>query len=152
MLIGKVARLALVATGAFASFAVAAAPADVITTRQQGFKQMGKAFKAINDNLKATPSVDLIRTNAAVIAQQAPKVGTWFPAGTGKEVGVKTGALPAIWQQKGEFDAGARKLADAARAFNATAAKGDIGEIRTAAGALGQTCKGCHQTFRERES
>ncbi|PZU09143.1 cytochrome c [Sphingomonas sp.] len=152
MLIGKAVRYALIASGALVSFSVAAAPADIITTRQQGLKQMGKAFKAISDNLKATPDVGLIRTNAAVIAMQAPKVGGWFPKGSGKEVGVKTGALPTIWQQRAEFDADSKKLADAAKAFSAAATKGNVDEIKASAGALGQTCKGCHQTFRERES
>ncbi|QJU58960.1 cytochrome c [Sphingomonas sp. AP4-R1] len=152
MVVMKAVRFALIATGALASFSVAAAPADVITARQQGYKQIGRAFKAIGDSLKATPDVALIRTNAAVIAQQAPKITSWFPAGTGKEAGVKTGALPAIWSQRAEFDADAKKFADAAKAFNGVAAKGNVDEIKTAAGALGQTCKGCHTTFRERDS
>lgn len=152
MHIRDIVRFTLIASGALASFAVAAAPADVITARQQGYKQIGKAFKAINDNLKETPDVALIRTNAATIAQLAPKVNTWFPAGTGKETGIKTAALPTVWTQRPEFAADAKKFADAAKLFDAAAKKGDIAAIRTAAGDLGQTCKTCHQTFRERQS
>jgi cytochrome c556 len=152
MTIAKLARFTMIAAGALASVSVAAAPADIIAARQQGYKQIGKAFKTINDNLKATPDVALIRTNAKVIAKLAPKVATWFPAGTGKEAGVKTAALPAIWTQRADFDAASRKFADAAKAFDAVAAKGNMDDIKTAAGALGQTCKGCHQNFRERDS
>jgi cytochrome c556 len=152
MLIGKAARFALIATGALAAVSVAAAPADVITARQKNYKQIGKAFKAISDNLKTTPDVKLIQANAPVIAKFAPKVSTWFPAGTGKETGVKTAALPAVWSQRAEFDADAKKFADAAAAFDGVVKKGNLDEIKVSAGALGKTCKGCHDTFRERES
>jgi cytochrome c556 len=152
MLIGKAARFALIATGVLAAVSVAAAPADVITARQKNYKQIGKAFKAISDNLKTAPDVKLIQANAPVIANLAPKVSTWFPAGTGKEAGVKTAALPAIWSQRAEFDADAKKFAEAAAAFDGVVKKGNIDEIKVSAGALGKTCKGCHDTFRERES
>ena len=145
-------RRALVAGAVAASLvagaALAASAGQTVAARQQNYKQIGKAFKAVNDELKKdSPSVDAIRTNARTIDQLARRVPGWFPRGSGPEAKVKTAALPVIWQKPTEFRAAAARLAAAARAFDAAAAKGDVAQIRTAAGALGGACKNCHQTF-----
>jgi len=129
--------------------ALAATAAQLIAARQQNYKQIGKAFKAVNDELKKdSPSVDTLRGNARTLDQLARRVPGWFPKGTGPEAGVKTAALPVIWQKPAEFRAAAARLAAAARALDAAAAKGDVAQVRTATGALGGACKNCHQSFK----
>ena len=132
--------------------AIAASPSDTITARQANFKAMGKGMKAVIDQLKAeTPSVDAIKAGAAAIKMAAPKVAGYFPKGTGPEAGVKTGALPAIWEKGAEFKADADKLVAAANALDAAAATGDMAKIKPAFMAVGGTCKGCHETFRQKD-
>ena len=137
---------------AAAGAALAATPADMIHARQQNYKQIGKAMKGIGDELKGgSPSVPTIQADAKTIATLAPQVPSWFPKGTGPEAGVKTGALPAIWQNNADFQVAAKNFAVAAQNFNAVAAKGDLAQIADAQRALGGACKSCHERFRQKD-
>ncbi|HMT45075.1 MAG TPA: cytochrome c [Chakrabartia sp.] len=138
-----------VATASMAAAAFAATPADVITGRQARYKDIAKASKAIQDELKKdAPNMAAIRANANSIATLAPKVVRWYPKGTGPEAGVKTEASPAIWSNWPGFKTKAVDFTKAAAGLKAAAAKGDAAQIKAAAGAMGGTCKGCHQDFR----
>lgn len=129
----------------------AATPQQMIEQRQANFKQIGKAFKGVSDALKqSTPDVAVIKANASTLAALSTKLPTWFPRGTGKESGVKTEAAPAIWTKPAEFKAAAEKFAAAASGLRLASA-GDPAQIAPAAGALGATCKGCHESFRVKE-
>jgi len=130
----------------------AASPADTIAARQANFKQMGKGFKAIRDQLKApSPSLDTIKASALAIDQAASKVDGYFPQGSGPQPGVKTAALPAIWEKNAEFKADTAKLVKATAALRAAAGSGNGAAVAAQAAALGATCKECHQTFRARD-
>ncbi len=146
---GLAAVLAVViASGA--AFALDAPAA--IKDRQDFYKDLGKSMKGLFEELKSSsPNVDEMKKFAANIDTAAPKIPTLFPAGTGPEAGVKTGAKAEIWQKPDEFKKDAADMAAAAHALNVAAQSGDIAAIKDAAGKLGETCKGCHQTFREKE-
>jgi len=132
--------------------ALAASASDTIAARHANFKQMGKGMKAVMGQLKSdAPAIDAIRAGAAMIDAAAPKVAAGFPKGTGPESRVKTEALPDIWKKSPEFKADAAKLVDAAHALKVAADGGDLAKIKPAAMALGGTCKGCHDTFREKD-
>ena len=133
--------------------AYAAAPTETIAARQANFKEIGKGMKAVIDQIKSpTPSLDAIKAGAAAIDQGAPKVAGYFPKGTGPEAGVKTGALPAIWQKPAEFKADTAKFVQAAAALRAAANSGNIDAVKAKFMELGGTCKECHQNFRAREN
>lgn len=132
-----------------AGVAVAATPAETIASRQNNFKQMGRASKMLSDEFKKpAPDIAVISTQANVLAGFAPQVNRWFPRGTGPESGAKTGALPAIWQQTPLFNTKANAFANAARGLQRAAAGGNVGQIRAAFSAVGGSCKGCHDTFK----
>nr|WP_295375329.1 cytochrome c [uncultured Sphingosinicella sp.] len=117
--------------------------------RHEGYEKIGDAMKAISRELKAeSPNLAGVRTGAGTIAELAPKVPGWFPAGTGPDVG-KTEARAEIWQKPEDFAAKAQEFRQAAAAFNAAAAGSDLGAIRSAHGNLGKSCKGCHDLYRE---
>jgi cytochrome c556 len=120
--------------------------------RHEHFEALGKAMKALGDQLKNNaPDLTEIRANAAAIDSYAPQVKTWFPAGSGPQDGVKTHALAAVWTQPDAFGAKAAKLTDAADALNAAAKSGDLAAVRGAVPPLGGACKGCHDEFRRKE-
>jgi len=132
--------------------AAAADVASVIQTRQTHYKEIGKATKAIIDQLKSpTPAVPVIQAAAKQIDALAPEVPSWFPAGSGPTAGVKTQAKADIWAKPDEFKRDAAAFADAAHKLDIVAAGGDLSAIRTQAQALGQTCKTCHEAFRQRD-
>jgi cytochrome c556 len=119
--------------------------------RHEGYERIGKSMKVISRELKAdSPNLQPVRQNAAVIADLAPKVGGWFPVGTGPDVG-KTGAKPEIWAKPEDFAAKSRDFNQAAQAFLAAANGNDLAAIRTAQGNLGKSCKACHDLYREED-
>lgn len=120
--------------------------------RHEGMEDIGDAFKVVNRELKAgSPNVGAIQAAAASIAANAEKSGTWFPPGTGPDVG-KTRAKAEIWQKPEDFAAKDAAFVKAAQAFKAAADSGDVAAIKAQAGELGKSCKACHDPYRAPES
>lgn len=120
--------------------------------RHESFEQIGDAMKAIADQLKAsTPDIAKIQTAAATINGFAPKVASWFPAGSGPDDGIKTDALQTVWTKPEEFKQASVKFVEEAAKFDALAKAGDIAALGEGMKGLGGSCKGCHDQFREKE-
>ena len=135
--------LSIVAGSAFALDIGAA-----IKARQDFFHGVGGDMKGMNDAVKASKPADVARF-AADLDSQAPKLLSYFPAGTGMDSGIKTGAKVEIWQQSALFQKDAKDFAAAAHNVNVAAQSGDNAAVQVALGSLGATCKACHQTFRQ---
>ena len=127
-------------------------PKEQIELRQAQLKKMGKAFKTISDQLKSgDPDVAAVQAAAASVPVESAGMEDWFPEGTGPDSGVKTDALPIIWEDRADFE---QKLADfrtASDQLAAVAEGGDITAIATAFQATGGACKACHDKFREED-
>lgn len=136
--------------------AVHAASPQVTTQvkqRQDKLRDMGGALKAITDELKK-PKVDWDNTiipNAQTLKDRSGYLLNWFPKGTGPDAGVKTYALPAIWQKSDDFtklgktaQAEAVKLDQVANSRNQDA-------LKAQAVALGKACKACHDDYRSKD-
>lgn len=117
--------------------------------RHENYEKIGKAMRGAKQSLDGG-DVAGVRTAAATINDLAPKAATWFPAGTGPDVG-KTDAKAEIWQQRADFDAGMKNFAVAAAAFHQAAQGSDVEAMKAAHGKLGGTCKACHDKFREKD-
>jgi cytochrome c556 len=152
-------RKSVFVVSAFALFAVAAAAAPlakpqalvVMKQRHEKMEAFGDATKAIYTNLQtSSPDLNVIRKASAAINQQAPKLVSWFPAGTGPNVG-KTRAKAEIWQKPEDFVVKAHDFTVAANELDAAAKRGDVGQIKTSFKALGGTCKACHDPYRAPE-
>jgi cytochrome c556 len=117
--------------------------------RTAKFKEIGKANKAIGEELKKdAPSMQVVAANADTLDAHARELPSWFPGTTGPEPGIKSEALPAIWERPAEFKTRAATFAAATAELKAAAATGDVAKARAAADAVRPTCKGCHDTFR----
>jgi cytochrome c556 len=126
--------------------------ADALKDRQAHMKEMGKASKAIGDELKsgkADPAV--IKRNADKILASSKSLVTWFPKGSGPETGVKTKALPVIWTEPQEFQAKAHGLQVAAANLDAVAGTGDMAKVGPATKAVGEACHACHEKFQAKD-
>lgn len=129
--------------------ATAATPQDIITARQVGFKKMGAAMKALNEQLKGdAPAKPVMIASAQTIATTAREQPKLFPAGSGPAAGVKTDALPGIWTDRATFDAQMGKLIAESGKLAAVANGGDVAAIRAQAKATGAACAACHRQFR----
>ena len=123
-----------------------------IEARQKALKDMGAAFKTVNDQLKSSaPALDQIRPAVQTIKTHAAEIGTWFPKGTGPESGVETAALPKIWEDEATFQAAAQRLGDEAGKLSDVATGEDLAAIGAQAGATGGACKNCHDNFRKKK-
>ena len=122
---------------------------EIMHERHEGMEQIGKSTKTIKRTLESSsPDVATIQKAAATIADLAAKSPTWFPEGTGPDVG-KTGAKPEIWQTYPDFVAKDRDFLKAAQAFNATVATGNLDAIKAGFADLGKSCKACHDKYRK---
>ena len=119
--------------------------------RNDNMKAMGDAAGKVGKSFQSgSPDLNVIRQAAAQIASLAPKVVSWFPAGTGPDVG-KTRAKAEIWQKPEDFASKAHDLSQAATDFNDAAKLGDMNRIKVTFGAMGKTCKACHDLYRAPE-
>jgi cytochrome c556 len=137
-------------------FTVHAATPQVTTQvkqRQDKLRDMGGALKAITDELKK-PKVDwdnVIIPNAQTIKDRSVYLLNWFPKGTGPDTGVKTYALPAIWQKTDDFN----KIGKAAQAeavkLDQVANSRNEDALKAEAVAMGKACKACHDDYRSKD-
>ena len=143
-------RTALVAALAMAAVSapLLASPADTIRSRITSYRELGAAFKAVNDGLRGEIQTVLIGQYARQIRNAARAQYAFFPAGTGPQPGVKTSAKAEIWSKPGEFRAAQDAFARQADAFQLAVNGGNPVAIRAEARKLGGTCKACHDSFR----
>ena len=121
--------------------------ARIMHQRHEGMETIGKANKAIRRALDGTPDLPAVRANAVKIVLLSRAASTWFPAGTGPDVG-KTGAKPEIWQDPKDFTAKLHNFQVAAQAFKVASSGSDVSAINGKFGELGQACKACHDKYR----
>jgi cytochrome c556 len=119
-----------------------------IQARQGLMKANGKATKAVVPILKGAAPFDLatVQTALNTYIQAADKGPALFPAGSDKG---KTGALPAIWANKSDFEAHFAKLGTDAKA--ALASIKDGASFKANFPAVLKDCGDCHQTYRAKE-
>ena len=124
-----------------------------VKQRQDKLRDMGGALKAITDELKK-PKVDWDNTiipNAQTIKDRSVYLLNWFPKGTGPDAGVKTYALPAIWQKQDDFT----KIGKAAQAeaikLDQVANSKNLDALKAEAVTMGKACKACHDDYRSKD-
>lgn len=150
----RVAGVVCVALG-LTALEAAGGPAEVaqIKPRQDKLRDMGGALKAITDELKK-PKVDwdnVIIPNTQTIKDRSAYLLNWFPKGSGPEAGVKTYALPAIWQKQDDFT----KLGKAAQAeaikLDQVGNSKNLDALKAEAVTMGKACKACHDDYRSKD-
>lgn len=142
--VGTVGAVLIAATATWAAM-------DPIATRKAVMKNNGAAIGALVAMAKGEAEFDARVANIAVrtLYNGSADIPALFPAGT--ESGGETEALPAIWSDAAGFAAKAEAMNAAAAQLIATPIE-NLDGVRAAVGALGQTCQGCHETFRMKKS
>lgn len=122
---------------------------EMIESRQHNLKDLGGAYKTINDQLRTNaPNTQEIGFAAAEVLQHAENIGFWFPEGTGLDAGVETETLATVWEDPEGFAAAVEQFKTAAVALNTAAQSGDLEAIGTASRPAGAACKNCHDNYR----
>lgn len=130
--------------------AVSRPVAEKVRARQAFYRELGTAFKAVNDELKKDAPVRVslgyaVDQLVSLSAQQA----SFFPAGTGMASGAKTGAKEEIWSKPKDFKAAQDRLRADAIKLRTLFKAGDMNGFRAQAKQVGADCKSCHTAFRE---
>lgn len=143
---GFVAAAALSAVVALVS-SIAVAQEDPIKIREELMEEIGDQMKILGPMAqgKAEYNADAAVAALQKIAADAAEFSKHFPEGSDQG---KTEALPAIWENKADFDAKAAKLSEDATAA-ATAAAGGLDAFKPAFGQMASNCKGCHEKYRK---
>jgi len=149
--VGRVALAAALLSCLGYTLVQAASPqAAQIKPRQDKLRDMGGALKAITDELKK-PKVDwdnVIIPNTQTIKDRSAYLLNWFPKGSGPEAGVKTYALPAIWQKNDDFQKLGKAMQAEALKLDEVAATKNSDALKAQVLTIGKACKACHDNYR----
>ncbi len=121
-----------------------------IEARQGLLKVVAQYFGPIVGIAKGQIPYDaaLIEKNAGKVAQLAPIITDMFALDTSAS-GIETEAKAAIWADYADFSAKAATTTERAQALVAATAEGQ-GATMKAFGALGASCKSCHDSYRQK--
>jgi cytochrome c556 len=148
---------------------------QIIQNRIANFREIGTADKIIRDELNSTqPNPQRIRQSAQLISNRGADMLHWFPPGSEPEaqaskswldtilgwfssddslplVGeTKSHAKHSIWAQRQAFEQAYSKFKAEADRMSLDAQKGQPSSMAAQHAALGKTCKGCHDVYREK--
>jgi cytochrome c556 len=142
-LIVAAAALAL-ALPAMAQFAK---PDDAIKYRQSALFVMQQNFGRVAAMAagKAPFDAKLAAESASVAAYMSKLPWAAFVDGSDKG---NTKAKPEIWAEKAKFNEYAEKMQAEMTKLDAAAKTGNLDSIKAAVGAVGGSCKSCHDAFR----
>lgn len=145
-------RASLILAGAVAALLPLAAqaqfarPTDAIKYRQSAYSLIGTHFGQLGAmaNGKVPFDAKVAAENAALVVTLAKLPGAAFPPGS--ESGLNTRAKPEIWKDTAKFKAAYDRMV--AEAAKLPAAATDPASLKTAFGAVLDSCKACHDDFR----
>lgn len=137
--------------GALASLPAAAQfqkPEDAIKYRQSAYTVMATHFGRIGAMANGRVPFDAkaAADNAVIVSDMAKLPFTAFGEGTDK--GMPNRAKPEIWKESAKFKAAADKMIGEVAKLDAAAKGGNLDAIKAAVGAVGASCKACHDDFR----
>ncbi len=133
------------------SGALAATGQEQASLRDKNFDDIGDQAKILFGAAKAgVIDADTIAA-AAKLNELAKAAPTWFPKGSGPDdPGVtKTRALAEVWTKPEEFAAKMKAFQEASAALQPAVATKSMASFGPAVNALGGTCKGCHEQFKQ---
>jgi cytochrome c556 len=123
-------------------------PEDAVKYRQSAFTVMANHFSRIGAMANGRTPFDAAQAQAnadiAVTMSRLPFAA--FGDGTDKAGNSK--AKADVWSKRADFDAAAKKMQDELVKLQAATKTGNLDQIKAAFGPVGQSCKACHDNFR----
>jgi len=143
-------RIVLAAAIAALGITTVLAQSDPIAARKAMMKANGQAAGQGGKFVKGEEPFDLAKAKAifATYEKAAADFGKLFPDNS--KTGGETAALPAIWENKADFDAKLVKFGADAKA--AAAKVTDEASFKAAFPDVQKNCGGCHNTYRKKAS
>jgi cytochrome c556 len=142
--ISKQAVASLVVALSVGGAAAIVIAADAYQDRHMAMEGVQDAMKSLGAIAKKQAPFDaaVVKANATTIADNLKTASALFPAGSG---GGESRAKPEVWTDAAGF---AKGMKDAQSAAIALSSVSDEAAYGPALGALGSTCKSCHDKYR----
>lgn len=125
-------------------------PDNAVKYRQAVLQTMGANLTGIAMNVRGEVAFpDAVAVHAALVAEASPLLLPSFEQNTAGQGSAQTKAKDAIWDNWEEFAQMARDTEAAALELASIAESGDRSAIGRQLGAVGATCKACHDKYRD---
>ena len=123
---------------------------DAIHYRQGALTVMGAHFGRLGEMVKGKVPFDAkaAQDNATIVAEMSRL--PWAAFGPGTDKGGNTKAKPDIWTEQVKFKTGSDKLMVETDKLVAASKTGNLDTLKTAFAATEDTCKSCHDAFRNK--
>lgn len=126
-----------------------AKPEDAVRYRQSVMNVIGNHFGRLAPIAKGEKPFDAAAVQANVAVIEALHKLPFEAFGPGTEV-AQTKAKPEVWTDTAKFQDAAKKMQDQVVKLSAAAKSGDAAAFKAAFGETGQSCKACHDNFRQK--
>jgi len=125
-------------------------PEVLVKQRQAVMTLQGKYFgpMAAMAQGKAPYNADVVRRNSAFLDNLSRMAWDGFDPSTKN---VKSATLPAAYDQQAKFKEAASRLENEASRLYQVAQSGSEDAVKAQIGAVGKTCGGCHNDFRQKQ-
>ena len=125
-------------------------PEVLVKQRQAVMTLQGKYFgpMAAMAQGKAPYNADVVKRNSAYLDNLSRMAWDGFDPST-KDV--KSAALPSVYDQQAKFKEAGSRLEQEAHKLYEVAQSGDENAVKAQIGAVGKTCGGCHNDFRQKQ-
>ena len=125
------------------------AQSDPIAARKALMKENGNQSRIAREMIEGKQPFDLAKAKTVLttFAAAHDKGKNLWPDNS---KGGDTASLPAIWENKADFDAKLAKLSSDSKAQDAGVK--DLETFKAAMAEIGKNCGGCHNTYRKKAS
>ena len=140
----------LVFSSGFALDAAAQAKPDtLVKQRQAAMTLIAKYFGPLGGMAQGRVPYNqqTVQRNAAILDVLKDTPWDGFHEST---KGEKSAALPAVWEKQGEVKQAIDRFAGEVGKLAQVSKSGDEAAVKAQIGAVGKTCGGCHDSFREK--
>jgi cytochrome c556 len=146
---GLVAVVVVALMGAGAAFAQQK-PEVLVKQRQAVMTLQGKYFGPMAGMAqgKVPFNLDVVKRNSAFLDNLSRMAWDGFDASTRD---VKSATLPAAYTDQAKFKDAAARLENESHKLWEVAQRGDEAAIKAQIGAVGKSCGGCHNDFRQKQ-
>jgi len=123
-------------------------PEDAVKYRKAAFTVMGTHFGRLGAMAQGRMPFDgaVAAANAEVVMNMSKLPYAGFVEGTsGTEKGQPNGK---VWSERAKFDEAAKKMQDEVVKLVAASKTNNLDQLKTAVGAVGGSCKACHDNYR----
>lgn len=129
--------------------AAQAKPEVLVKQRQAAMTLIGKYFGPLGGMAQGRIpyNADVVQRNAGYLEVLSKMPWDGFHEST---KGQKSAALPAVFEKPGEFKQAADRMQSELSKLASVSKGGDEAAVKAQIGAVGKSCGGCHDDFREK--